>query len=172
MSISVKNFGDYSVKAIKSFQGREGYGFNANLYRGKKKVAFAMDSANGGEIDIDWVGDRKAIESEMKLLQAHLATLPPVKSEYASVGELTIDASWFVTDCVTKWERDRDMRKMVKQCKTKTLYRTLDHKFGQYAIMASPCHDGTRLMLKRAYGEDVEIFNDVIAEGKLPSVMG
>ena len=34
------DFGDYSVKNIKSFIGMEGYGFNANLYRGKKKIAF------------------------------------------------------------------------------------------------------------------------------------
>ena len=45
---------DHSLKAVKTFMGREGYGLNANLYRGKKKVATILDDANGGEMDINW----------------------------------------------------------------------------------------------------------------------
>ena len=45
---------DYSVKNIKTFIGNEGHGFNATLYCKGKKVAFLIDHAQGGEIDIDW----------------------------------------------------------------------------------------------------------------------
>lgn len=40
------------LKAIKNFQGRQGYGLSANLYFKGKKVGFVIDEANGGAIDV------------------------------------------------------------------------------------------------------------------------
>ena len=53
-SIKIINNSKFSIKAIKTFVGREGYGINANLYYNNKKVAFLLDSGNGGCLDIDW----------------------------------------------------------------------------------------------------------------------
>ena len=44
----------FQVKGVKTFVGREGYGVNANLYYEGKKVAFLLDSGNGGCLDVDW----------------------------------------------------------------------------------------------------------------------
>lgn len=192
MSITVTNFGDYSVKNVKSFMGREGYGFNANLYRGKKKVAFCMDSANGGMLDIDWVVGkipapkdsyptedaysqawaeyRTANKEEEDLLDNHIATLPPANSDFSEDG-LTIDADWFITDCVSKFEEEKDLRKMRKQCVTKTLFRQVNANAGSYQILSVPCDDDVRARLHRDFGEDVEIFNDVLANGGIPSIL-
>ena len=47
------NINGYTLKSIKNFMGREGYGFNANLYHNGKKIGEVTDPANGsGEIDI------------------------------------------------------------------------------------------------------------------------
>ena len=39
----------YQVKKIRLFNGREGGGFNCNLYRGNAKVAEVIEDGSGGE---------------------------------------------------------------------------------------------------------------------------
>ena len=46
---------NYEIKGLKTFMGREGYGVNASLYYKGKKIAFIMDSGNGGCLDIDYL---------------------------------------------------------------------------------------------------------------------
>jgi len=41
---------DYSVKKVIEFEGMDGSGYNATLYRGSKKIAFIIDEGNGGEL--------------------------------------------------------------------------------------------------------------------------
>lgn len=53
-ALEIVNNSKFSVKGVKTFIGREGYGVNANLYYNNKKVAFLLDSGNGGCLDIDW----------------------------------------------------------------------------------------------------------------------
>jgi hypothetical protein len=166
MGISVKNFGDYHVKNVKTFVGMEGEGFNANLYRGKKLVAFVIDNANGGEANIQW-NDR----SEEQLLRDHVATLPKVPSQIQNMQDLTIDMSWFVTDCVHKFLNDKDIAKMQKKCQSKTMYRHKSCKFGQYYIWDVVYSEKVAQALKTKHGADVEIFNEVFAQGKIPSVL-
>lgn len=56
-------------------------------------------------------------------------------------------------------------------CKTKTIFRAsqfIDPKW--FEIVNLPISDPTRKLLKQKYGNDVEIFNDVFEQGKIPSV--
>ena len=167
MANDVKDFGNYEVKSVKSFMGREGHGFNCTLYRNGKKIGECIDDASGGEMyPIHWVSGVDARE-EQRLLNEHIKSLPKVQ---AHGMELTINEGWFVTELVTKWETERDIKKLQKKCATKTLFRHSKCKVGGYMIMSAICDEKMRAKLKADYGEDVEIFNDVIAEGKLPSV--
>jgi len=172
MSISVKNFGPYSVKNVKSFEGREGLGFNCNLYRDDKKIGSCIDDASGGGMyPIDW--DRKLdYKKEQELFDTHIKSLPDVKSDIG--GKLftyKMDEWGFVEELVANFEANRDLLKMQKQCRAKTLFRTSQHKKGQYVIINTPCTDGLRSKLKHKHGDDIEIFNDVIANGEVPSVL-
>jgi len=55
----------YSIKGVKYFRGTDGYGFNANLYLDKKKIAFTYDAGSGALIyNID-VFDKEAINNLM-----------------------------------------------------------------------------------------------------------
>lgn len=183
MAEYVEDFGDYSVKNVKSFMGREGYGFNCTLYRKGKKVGTCMDDASGGGMyPIDWIGVPKTNateadwakwkafrDEEQRLLNEHIATLPPVDSGFG--GEpLTIDEGWFVTELVNKWEKDRDIRKVEKQCATKILFRTSGSKEGSYYIQNVPYSIGMAQSIRNKYGEDTEIFNEVFQQGNIPSV--
>ena len=163
MNNSIEDFGAYSVKNVKSFMGREGYGYNATLYRGKNKIAFLIDSANGGEVSIEFINK----DNEKELLEKHLKTLLQVDSE---IGKLNVDAGWFVTACVEKWENERDLRKMKRQCQTKTLFRTSNSTDGRYNIIPSVYDEKMKKHLYKTYGDDIEIFNEVIKQNKIPSV--
>ena len=44
----------YSVKGVKTFQGMEGRGYNATLYRDNKAVALIIDDASGGGCRYEW----------------------------------------------------------------------------------------------------------------------
>lgn len=164
--IHAKDFGEYSVKNVKSFIGMEGLGFNANLYRGKKKIAFCMDDANGGMVHIDWdTGGNGGAEGQ--LLRGHVANLPKVISSHDKI-ELTIDEGWFVIDLVSKWEDDKEERKLQRACKTKTLFRCKadvdmhpDEKFQPYWTINKPFNENTRAKLEKEYGHALaQIINE------------
>jgi len=188
----VKDFGDYSVKNVKSFRGHDGYGFNANLYRGNKKVAFLLDEAHGGEVDIDWLAPipkneneyaskeakdkawakyRRIRDEESGLLDAHVKTLPKVKSSFGDGMELTIDAGWFVTELVTEWEKGKELRKYQRQCSTKTLFSTSDQNKGEFFVLKQAFGEKVKTYIETKYGKDVEIFNEIFEQGKIPSVL-
>lgn len=57
----------YTVKNIKSFEGREGLGFNASLYRDEKSIGMVIDSGNGGCYDYN-----RLDKGEYDILMAHV----------------------------------------------------------------------------------------------------
>ena len=103
----------YSVKNVKSFFGREGYGFACSVYKGKKKIGEAVDTAGGGPIDYRWIERNDEIE-----IEAHVLTLPKVK-HLGGEFERTLDI--FITELVAKHEFYRDLR---RRCKTQWVYKT------------------------------------------------
>lgn len=126
------NFGEYSVKNVKEFQGMEGNGFNADLYRGKKKVAFCIDEGCGGEVMIHWadrdIGKRdekefvivqKSVEKEV--FYAYLKSLPQFANEFTE-SMLSVDATWFVGELVEEVALERERKKIAKKLSTKTMF--------------------------------------------------
>lgn len=59
-------------KGVKTFTGREGHGFTANVYLNNKKVGMVADYANGGPLDIDI--EPKHREAVMAEINAYLET--------------------------------------------------------------------------------------------------
>lgn len=161
------NLADYSVKKVRTFEGREGLGYNADLYRGNKKIASVIDDAHGGDLMINWL-DR----NEETLLEQHCATLPPLPPlpSHPQLPALDVDCGLFIEELVNSFQREKDLNKMRKQCLTKTLYRTSQCGYGAYYIMKNVCTDQIRQHLRTKHGNDVEIFNDVLARNEIPSV--
>lgn len=120
----------WTVKGVKSFVGREGYGFNATLCRNGVRVAFVMDEASGGQYRYDWC-DR----AEEKILRDHCTTLPPVEVQGMSLPN---GPDLFVGSLVDAFE---SAKKMKRQCKTKTLFTTPDCGDGRYFQIAMPFCD-------------------------------
>lgn len=122
---------NYEVKNVKTFQGMEGTGFNASLYRNGKKVALVIDDAHGGDFQFqwdDWREQRVDINitlrdgkphtfkgtPEEKVLYEYVDKLPLEKNKYFPDGmKQTPDT--FVEDLVTKYESDTWMRRQLKK---------------------------------------------------------
>lgn len=102
----------YSVTGVKSFRGREGYGFNANLHRDGRKVAFVMDDADGGEFNYEWSAkDRAQARADEQALADYCKTLPPVEFQGAS---LTMNADLFLGELVEAAENAQRLARHVR----------------------------------------------------------
>lgn len=101
----------YTVERIKSFIGREGYGFNADLYRGETHVAFIIDDASGGCLDIQWVDGPSHKSEEAAKLQKYVKTLPHVNFEGMS---LEVDMDIFLGGLVSDALLVKDLRSKMR----------------------------------------------------------
>ena len=127
----------FQVKGVKTFTGREGYGINANLYYENKKVAFLLDSGNGGCLDIDWNWGSKddkpyvpAIVKEAKLYLESLVNTLPKKSMW---GEYDFDDEGIMNALVDDYLAKQDFKK----CLNKVSVLTDKNQIGSYKAKAS-----------------------------------
>jgi hypothetical protein len=166
------NFGEYSVKKVKTFRGSDFDGYNAELYRGKMKVADILDEGNGGEVMIDW-DDRTASKvritakghdgkpreydgtPEQKILIDFIATLPPeIYDEYT----LDVSDDMFVGALVDAFEEDKKLRRM---CKKKTVVKTTDCKDCEFVVISRPYDPKYKDLIMKKYGTTfIEIVNE------------
>tara|TARA_Y100001963_G_scaffold34739_1_gene48390 strand:+ start:1991 stop:2581 length:591 start_codon:yes stop_codon:yes gene_type:complete len=107
-SIEIINNSNFTIKGLKTFIGREGYGVNANLYHKGKKVAFLLDSGNGGCLDIDWLRSRNGdnyfyseIVKQAKESMKELITSLP-KTMWSELGEQ------FISDGLDEYTYDEE----------------------------------------------------------------
>jgi hypothetical protein len=143
----------YTVKGIKSFLGREGYGFNATLYRDGKAVAFVRDDASGGPVDFEWKDHAaprvevsqvypnraepvtwKATPEEARL-HAHTATLPPVQMEEISFQP---DSESFVSTLVNDALAETEWRNRLKRTFKKAIVAVVDGNVMTFKVEPTP----------------------------------
>lgn len=166
------NFGEYSVKKVKTFMGHEGGGYNADLYRGKKKVATVIDQGDGGEPYIYWVDveakivpititnhkDEKCTfhgTPEQKLFKEHLETLP-LQKEFDM--ELRVSDDWFLSALVEAYEEGEQLRKW---CKKKTVLKLNGQGDGEYSVLPQPYDHNQKASWEKVMGDKlVEIINE------------
>lgn len=148
----IENKLNYNVKGIKSFIEMEGYGFNATLYRDKKKVAFIIDSAQGGEYDYQWYD-----KAEEKILSDYCASLP----KYTAYDmEMSVSPDSLLAELVDTYE---NKKRFARLCKTNTLIRLKGDADGEYHKFKYPYNDAMKKHLKDKYGDTViEILNETM----------
>ena len=159
----------YSVNGVKSFIGNEGYGFNANLLRDGKKVAFLIDDANGGEINVQWL-DWKAPKVEVKGInytgkeythsgtpeQAKLAkflmNLPKTKNPYDGKME-HVSRDVYLCELVDKFESEKQFKRW---CKTKVCFRVKGDKEGSWRTLKAKFHPLIAEKIREKFGDQLE----------------
>lgn len=126
----------YTVKGIKTFVGMEGHGYNASLYRDGKLVAFVIDDASGGALQIEWkdvsnvlveveTKDYKGnpwvvkMTNEEKALHEHATSLPPsvcdwIDPDTGRPAELSMTSELFIEGLVNDALLLKDVAKMTR----------------------------------------------------------
>ena len=164
----------YEVKGVKSFRGMEGYGFNATLYRNGKKVAFVMDSAQGGEYDYEWVDYKKPrvdvpiVElqgkstksykgtPEEKLFHEHCLAIPPEEKEYfkgkPEMYNMIPDS--YMGQLVDEFEHKKWLK---RNCKNKTLFRLVGDKEDEFRTIKHPYDEHVKKYLEDKLGKKLKV---------------
>lgn len=146
---------NFEIKKLKSFTGREGYGFNADLYMDGKKVAFVIDEASGG--CYHWNYENREIE---KTFCDYVKTLPNVPSEHFPNG-LKMDEDSFISELVAKAEA---AKKVKRDCAKKTCVKLPKNPEGGYSIFNTPFSPTVREGILKQH-PDAKFLNEIFPDG-------
>ena len=160
----------YTVKSVKNFQGREGYGFECSLYKDGKRIGTVTDTASGGMIDfyLD-KGEEQIFIEYCKTLpkeqwNEEKSSITKEKWDKLWVGGRAVDPDCFITDLVNKYEQQKQYRKWCKK-NTCTVYRTDENKKGQYTVLSIPYNSITKAQLEKKHeNKGLVIVNELIKE--------
>lgn len=163
----------YEVKGVKSWTGRDGYGYECNLYRDGKKVARVLNEGNGGQTMFYWA-DTEAPKVEVthdfygkevtrKVSPEEAALLEHVKGmTYEFYGE-TYDHSdeTFVGGLVDEYEEAKQFKRW---CRKSVVFRLKGDKEGAWRTMKAKYDERAVKFLKDKYGDKIEeILNERFA---------
>lgn len=154
----------YSVKNVKTFMGREGEGFNATLYRGKKKIANVYNMADGGIFSYDFFDsppNTKRVSMKVRNFQGKFLDnvgTPEENLLQEFVNQLPKDEQYgffpdmdtFIDDLVYDFLNDK---KFDRLSKTKILFRTTDTPKGNWSVIKMPYSDKLASQLKAQFGK-------------------
>ena len=101
-----------TIKGLKTWNTYDGGGYQFNLYRNNKKVAFVHNAGDGGEMDIDWFS-----KEEEKSISEYVKTLPNWENQGFS-GEMSVGI--FLEELLEEQETEKWLN---KQRKKGTLFR-------------------------------------------------
>ena len=161
-----KRITQYTVKNVKTFRGMEGPGYNANLYRNRKKVAQVDDDAQGGPLRYHWLDyasprvpltiiNHEGKPWEMKVTPEEKLFIAHVR---AHTKERFEPEDMFVHNLVDGVLEDRQYKKW---CRTKVCFRLKKHADGEWATIKGKYNAAYRRHLQSKYGDDlVEILNE------------
>jgi len=162
---------DFELRGLKTFIGREGHGFNANLFFRGKKVAFTYDDASGGPVDIDFTDPNGPIEKEINAWVKEQPKIkhpacPEVGFKKAWTSEFDLEA--FVNMLVDKGlegkRRERNEKRILRANKTRIVYSLKKYKPGEYMRTGPYKNEATRLhwlkQLKKEHGKKITFLDD------------
>ena len=168
----------FEMKSVKTWNGMEGQGFQANLYWLGKKVAEVTDAGNGGEIRVDWTGVRwdgsiwtppnlegrkatnwrksaeKAVEAKA-MLDSIVAAMPKIENEWGG-DPLTVDAGWALDELC-------NFTLIARDCKRKTCFRRPEDGSHSYVSINEPFSPKMKTYIEKNYPGAV-IINEEVAE--------
>lgn len=101
---------DFQLKSVKTFQGMDGIGLNANLYYKNKKVAFVLDEGHGGELNIQFFEPDKK-EEVFQAVKKYYEKYPKFMFYDTDWGKLTE----FVEELYALYELEQYFKKQTKK---------------------------------------------------------
>ena len=137
----------YSVRNVKTFRGMEGEGFNATLYREGRRIAFVIDDASGGDIQIQWANRRTRDVEEKRLLE-FLKTLPKDRWEDQ---EYDVTPDVFMATLVDQSQIEKRLKRLFEK---KTLFRLREDSTedDNWRVIERPFSPAIKAALVKKYG--------------------
>jgi hypothetical protein len=156
----------YTLKGLKSWRGREGYGFQVKLVANGAVIADVTDDANGGRIRWD-IRDDAAIRAfgvaHGLVAPSDGSDVPTPNDLYSSrtgwEKELEVEEVYATAVCemVDALETTKQVRRW---CKTQTLFRLPDDEEGAYRTIKAVYAPPVRKFILQKYGPTVIIANE------------
>ena len=140
----------WSVRRVRTFQGMEGLGFNAELLRDGKPVAFVIDDGNGGQYNIRWYTRTTKTENEEQRLTEFVES-------HTHVNELNgkpyrAEPDTLIGELVDKYENNRKFKRLSK---TRTLFRLKSDPGDSWSSIRVPYSAEVTTRLIKQYGKDL-----------------
>ena len=136
------NGSNYELKKIKTFIGNEGHGLNATLIWNGVKVAFVLDDAGGGDIQVHWE-KKPNCDYEAQLKEFLLALPGPLQASWSDLEKRQegqtdeqYNFSLFdgrlnqLVDCIAN--EIEELKQLKRRAKNALLYRTPEQKPNEY----------------------------------------
>lgn len=159
----------YTIKNLKTFIGHEGHGYNADLYRDGKKVAFLIDAADGGELTIHWADMSKPrveglcrrwdgelypckMTVEEKILNDHIRDITHQCPFQGIQVPMTVDS--FCAHLVDALEMDKSFK---KKCRNATLFRLRNQNPGEYLVIRTKFSPEVATRIRAKHGDNLEV---------------
>ncbi len=118
----------FATRAIKSWQAREGTGYQFTLTHNRKQVAQVTQHGNGGETDIRWLAmypnGRKLDTATDRAFKASAAAKTAFEAFVAAAEPLESHGMTLEPDAGCVLEEVYNHAQILKACKRKTLFRT------------------------------------------------
>ena len=108
----------FHAKKVKEFRGHDGYGYNADIYLGKNKIAEVDEDGWGGGLRIDYVSDemkQKSDEIINNLPKCKWSECDQIHVDDADDSEFKWDAELAFDHVATNVLRMRDFKKQMKK---------------------------------------------------------
>jgi hypothetical protein len=160
----------YTLKGLKSWRGREGYGFQVKLVADGKVIAEVTDEAHGGQIRWDSRDDaalRAFGVAHGLVAPSDGSDVPTPNDLYSSrtgwEKELEVEEVYATAICtmVDALENEQRNKKQVRRwCKTETVFRLPDDKEGAYRTVKAVYAPPVRKFILQKYGPTVIILNE------------
>ena len=145
----------YQIKNVKSFQGREGLGFECSLYKDGKKIGIVTDTANGGMTDF------YLDKGEKELLDKYCETLPPIVFDGRDF-EMPASCDTFLSGLVDEWDKQQQIKRW---CRTKTVFSLAGDAPGNYRTINSKyCLKVKKHILNKYKDKNPTICNETVAK--------
>jgi len=159
----------YQVKNVKTGPSRE-YGpngaYTCSLYRDGKCIAIANEYGDGGEMNIEWLGERTEVYefglikqkvTPEQLAFAEFCETQTYECEWSKKTE-TYDSNLYVAELVEKFLTAKQIKGW---CRTKTVIRLKGDGAGEYRTFKCKYNPKVKAQLEARYGDKlVELVNE------------
>jgi hypothetical protein len=153
MKITLKNI------SYNSRLSEETAAFVATIYVDGVMAGEVRNQGRGGPNFYHWVN--KTVENAA---EAYVKTLPPVKTDFESVPELSMDMDLFIGDLLEKHLLLKQYKSWIKK-HTRTVFRLKTDEKGTFRILNMPYTIELLQKLMGEHGENLDVVvNKIIAE--------